>query len=516
MPVLLNDFRGASLNTKLDPWKLPANNFQTLENVVVRNGRLEPLKGLGETVNTGLSGNLKSLHRFNSFWVGSTVRRFFNNWLDQYLIYLDENGGAIKFGNGAAWTNLGVARPSTALSLSAGATGSGYVTGSSIDYVYTFVDVFGQESAPSEPATVTGVTNATISISGIPMSVDASVKYIKIYRTVSGSYLKVTTLTVGAATFTDGSTAAQANTALSDPLLTLDAGNVAPLEGLAIDPHIGRIWGWSGSGAYWSNTGAPWAWTLSNIIVGEPIKAMAGTTQGMLVLTTSRPYIIAGNDDSSFSLRPFLNTYGTSATFSLVRTDYGLVWWSPQGIVLYDQAGQFTLLTRDLLSGEDVTAYNAGSSAMVGAYARGYYYLFHSGGCLVYDLREGGLTTSTITADAVYADRDGSMWVAQSGVVKPWNSGTNLTLRVRTGEFTDEGSLLEPFHIRKAVVSTSGTVTYQWSQMGNPWGTYSPMPSNNGIAYCWATMGLWFRGDLLVRSSSAIRQIEINPEDYVD
>lgn len=516
MPVLLNDFRGATVNTKLDPWKLPANNFQVLENVIVRNGRLEPLRNLGDAVSTGLSGNLRSLHRFNSFWVGSTVRRYFNNWLDQYLIYLDETGGAVKFGNGAAWTNLGVARPSSAPSLSAGATGSGFITGSSIDYVYTFVDIFGQESGPSEPKTVTSVTNATVTVTGLPAVTDPSIKYLKLYRTVNGTYLKVTTLTAGTTSFTDGSTADQSNTSLTDPLLTLDAGNVAPLEGLAIDPHIGRIWGWSGAGAYWSNTGAPWAWTLSNIIVGEPIKAMAGTTQGMLVLTTSRPYIIAGNDESSFSLRPFLNTYGTSATFSLVRTDYGLVWWSPQGIVLYDQAGQFTLLTRDILSGDDVTAYNANASAMFGAYARGYYYLFHASGCLIYDLREGGLSTSTLTAEAAFADRDGGMWLSQSGVVRPWNAGGNLTLRVRTGEFSDNGSLREPFHIRKAAVSTSGTVTYQWRQMGLTWGDYSPAPSNNGIAYCWATMGLWFRGDLLIQSSAAIQQIEVNPEDYID
>jgi hypothetical protein len=502
MPAVLKDFGAATVNTKLPAWKLGPNEWQALENVVVRNGTLTPLADFGTAVTTGLTPatTYKAIYKLNATWFGSTTRRWWNNWQDAYLIWADEAGGASQISNGTTTTALGPARPATAPS--AATSGAGVISGS-ITYVVTYVDGLGQESGPSPVSGTVTATNNTIALTSIPTS---GTLIRKLYRTVAGTYLRVATMNATDTTYSDNAD----NTTLSDPLLTSN-GNPAPaLSGLAIAPHIARVWGWTQNKLYYSNTGAPWSWSLSYISIPENIVAAAPSPQGLLVLTAARPYLILGSSDSTFALKNVNNTYGCSASFSLTQTDRGLVWWSPAGLVLYD-GSSFELLTEPYMTPAQVAAIS--TTNMIGVFSQGYFHLFHSTGSLTFDMRQGQPTmqTTTQTIDGAFVDHDGTFYCSTGQAVKQWAQGSNLTMRVRTMMFGGPDQY-NPDPIRRVAAFTAGTVTPQFYQSGNAWGLYSPVASSNGMALCWATMGLWQNGDVQLSSTSTINQIEINAE----
>ena len=509
MPSLvLSDFRGG-LNTKLDPWKLQPNQLQAAENVILRNGRLDPLPDLGSAVTTGLgSGNWTWIYKLGNQWLASTTQRYAVLWQNIYLAYI-ESGNSPQYTNGTSISNLGLSSPLSAPT--ATDSGTGNITNATVQYVVTYYDVLGQESGPSPLSNLLNLTGRQVSLTNIPTGPGSTVGR-KIYRLVSGAFLLVTTIANNTATtFTDNT----ADTGLTSPLLTDQAGAAPTMKGLFINTYAARLWGWDANTIYWSNAGIASAWNMAGKKLSDNVVAGGSVGNINVALTASKPWIITGTTNATFTFNEANNVYGcpTGAGFSLVKTDKGLVYWSTQGLVLIDGGGGFTLLTREALGQSDVDVYNAVASSMIGAYWNGYYMLFTSAGTLTCDLRDGPpvFTTNTQAIGAAFTALDGTLYVSVGSQIYPWAQGANRLMRVQTPSFTD-ADLYGPFHVRRAAVFTDGSVTPQWYQNSQKWGAYGLVDSKSGYCLCWTALGNWDRPSLELTTTSTINQIEVNAE----
>lgn len=516
--VTITDFSGG-INTKVPAWKLAANQFQACENAVIKDGQATPLKGLGSSVTTIGAGTLAWFGKLGSTWLGSTTARYAVDWQGTHYAYITVGSAPPQWTNGTTTEDLGGVAPSAGLITAA--TGAAGVVNGSVTYVVTNVTAMGQESGPNLPSTSVTASLDQVDLSAIPTG-PAGTTSRKIYRSVDGIYRLVTTIADNVTTtYTDN----VSDLDLGDPLLT-EGSDVAPnLEGFAIDAHLGRLWGWADNVLYWSNSGAPGSWSVARSLrFNENIVAACKTSRGLLVLTVSSSYfviqaqlpsnieslVISSDDDTAFRPESTNNTFGCAAPFSLVQTDRGPVWWDDQGLVLFE-GNTFRLLTADVFTDAQIAAFS--TTNMRAAYSKGFYYLFHSTGTLICDLRQAVpvFTTSTLTnsdVDAVYVHTDGTFYCADGNAVKEWNAGSNLTMRLKTPEYIG-GDVNQPFWATYADVFTSGSVTAQWYQDGSALGTSESVSSSNGYARCWSEIGNQTRCALEVSSTSAITQMEV-------
>jgi hypothetical protein len=505
-PIKLNDW-SAGLNLRAKPWELPNNALLVASNVVVRNGMLEPLKGLGSAETTGLgAGTWKWIHKLGSTWLATTSNRWAVPVGTDLLAYVTEGVATPKLTNGSTTSDLGLSAPATPPSAAAGA-GTG-ITGTDLTWVITYVDSLGQESAPSPPSTATiSPTNDSVDLSSIPTS---GTLLRNVYRTdASGVYRFVAQLNAADTTYSDTTPVSE----LGDPLLTEDASAAPSLTGMAVGKYLDQLGGWDLTTFYRSKPGAPWSWPQGGVDV-RGVVAAAATGQGFLILTAERPALLVGAVDDDISqqrLIPYTNTYGCSAAHSICETDRGWVWWSKKGLILFTPGGSFVELMERSFDQADIDGYS--TTNMRSVYANGEVLVFHSGGCLRCDLSEleskGPVwTTSDQTADAAHRANDGTVYIGSGNDIKKWGTGSNRTMTVRTREFTAQSDR-DRFHVHGAQIRFDGSPTAQWYAAGVAHGSSISVPSNGflRIAPC-----AWDRMALELSSASTIYSLTINPE----
>lgn len=520
MPALREFTRG--LITAGDAWKRPANSLAVAQNVEVSQGNLTPLKGLGSAESTGggwPGGTIAWMWKLGSTWLGSTTVRYAVRWQSSYLAYLPIAGGQPQWTDGTTTATLGIQGPTAAAVAASG--GAGNITGTSLTWVYTYVTALGQESAPSPPSTGTSSYTANdvdlTSVSTGPAGTTAR----KIYRVLSGTYFYVGQIADNTTTtYTDDAR----NDQLTDPLLTEQTGASPAMSVLFPTPHLARLWGASNNTLYWTEPGAPHAWSISNlklqgnIVTGatagrDPYSDSSGSV--LLVLTEDKPWFITGTDETNFAQVEASNNYGCSAALSLVKTDKGLVWFhSKHGLILYD-GSQFVRLMFQRLA--DTYPASLSTTGMHAAYFDGRYHLFHSGGTLICDLRSGEpvFTTSDQTAGSSYTHTDGVMYVSSGNSVYAWGTGSNRTMTVRTQEIAnDEVEAVAQVWAASVQLATAATTTAQWYEAGTAHGSTVALTGANNRALCWVPFPVsWNRTALELTGAYAVGQIDVNPKE---
>ncbi len=499
-----SDFSGG-LNTRLLPFLLPANQLQVAQNVVVRNGRLTPLKGLGTAVATGLgAGTWASIHKVGSTWIASTATRYIVPWQNTKAAYVQTGSAVAKWTNGTSTEDLGLAVPTVALVATNAAAGG--ITDPTAAYVYTWTSALGQESGPSPVSNSLALVARSVSFSALGTPPTGATGW-RLYRLVSGVFLLQQTGTTAGLTPVNDTTN---NLNLGDPILTEGTGPAPTMAGLAQGTYLAKVGGFSGNHFYQSNSGTPWAWRTGAIDLPDDIIAAAGTKTGWLVLTASAPYWISGEagytrlDDSD-------NVYGcpAGAQFSLTKVHGGWVWWANEGLVMFKGGGEFSLLSVAALDQEDADAISV--TGMVGAFTDGEYVLFHSGGSLRCDMRMGGavFTTGTQTIGGKFSANDGTLYVSVGNDVKVWAAGANLTMTVRTREFA-HAETYQPYHIRSAHLTANGEVTAQFYKDGSAWGSARTREDTAGRILFRPAPGLRNFGALQLTAAVEIETVEIN------
>ena len=261
------------------------------------------------------------------------------------------------------WFRLGVPAPLTPPSASG--TESCGRDSSARAYLYTYVNRWGEESAPSPASDVITVQDGSaVTVTGIAIPPEGcGIVGANIYRAATGARDadgKVQKplsgwLFVGQVKFP--------KTSFSDSILDAGLGMALDTEGDSPPPDglrnicavegLARLAGTEGNRVYLSANLQPWNWPRKyELTLDWDVVHMKCVDQRLYVTTGSTPYVIdvSGCDDTKCT--PVMESglplpdisCGSSA--SAIATPFGLIYSSPLGAALLQPSAQWTILTK--------------------------------------------------------------------------------------------------------------------------------------------------------------------------
>lgn len=375
---------------------------------------------------------------------------------------------------------VGVPRPATPPTLSAPALGGG-ATARTVAYVYTFVNTYGEEGPPSDPATVTtGVLDAvSVTTTKNAAATYAPIKEIRIYRTGTGttiaSYFYVTTINVTGQP--DGTYA------ISDSAPEVMLGEVLPssynyppvtgLQGLMSLPN-GILCAWKGNEIHFSDAYRPWSWppsyvkTTTHMIVGG--KA-AGT--GAVIITRGNPYMISGvSPDSMTAMLLNVDQPGVSKG-AIAVAEGSVIYASNDGLVTLN-GGSASLTQGSAFFTRDTwrLAYGTGLSTMRFAVWDGRLVVYSPTALFTpfmirFDEADGSLTdlngtVATCTFTNLLTDQ---LYFVSGNKMNQFNGGLDRLARWQSGELV----MPRPVNFGTAQVLSEGDwIIELWAYVINP------------------------------------------------
>lgn len=362
---------------------------------------------------------------------------------------------------GTAPYNLGIVQPSTTVGPTAAATG-GSATEVSRAYVYTYANEFGEESAPSLPsAVVSGPSDATWSITGLPAAAPANpagynypaVVKLHLYRTVTGQqtgaqYFLVKTFTYNTdlPPFSYTDTTSDSLIINNTALATTDWGNPPDgLDGLRALPG-GMLVGFTANTIHFSEPNRAHTWpagydqSLLYDIIG-----FALWQQSLVVLTQGFPSTGQGNSPANYVFTQ-AQVYEPCLSRGSVVTDMSGVYYASQnGLVRLNYYGM-QVQTTQLVSEDDwINTYYA-ADIVACRHKTQYLAVNGTGAGFVIDFAKGSdkeplsLVELSTFEDAVgvWSDEyNGDTYIMAGDTVYIWDdpSGDTLVYRWRSKEF---------------------------------------------------------------------------------
>jgi hypothetical protein len=398
--IALNSFSGISPRT--GPTELDPNQAQIARNVKLLSGEIRPWKKpslvytpaqsdvraiyLLENTSLGLSkwlewvtdvdvvpGPVSDLSDFRIYYTGDGAPKK-TNW----NLATSTGAGTKPFPN--AYQMLGVPSPVSPPTLAA-TTG----TGETRVYVYTYVNTFGavtEESAPSPAATISIATTTTaVTVSGFANAPAASANYniteLRIYRSVSGTYQYVASVSVNPTTGVPTSSSYVDSTLAANLGVTLPSLYYTPppsdLKGMVAMPN-GILAGFRNNQVWFCEPYLPHAWPSSYMMtVGSPIVGLGVFGQSLVVCTNSSPYIITGTQPGAMSQEKVPLPEPCVSKRSIVGDQYGVLYASPNGVVSIAPGSQ-DVVTRSIMTRDEWQTYIP--STIIGALYQNMYVMF--------------------------------------------------------------------------------------------------------------------------------------------
>lgn len=266
--------------------------------------------------------------------------------------------------NPTASRPLGLPAPNAAATLTVQdkAGGDPETPEQTVTYVYTYVNDWGWESAPSPPnIPQTKAENKVVKLTGfatVPAG-NYNITRVRIYRSQDGD--------LGSGFYFVGESTPAGNftdrfTMLGEPIPTtqwLPAPGV-PWGGAA--PHTedrlenltamwnGMLAGISGNAVRFCEAYTPYAWPMAYDAIppdSTPV-ALAVFGQNLLVLTTGRPLLVNGTAPDSLDQQPVEMAQGCIAPRSAVGMGAGVAWASNDGLCWYGAGGARILTARTM------------------------------------------------------------------------------------------------------------------------------------------------------------------------
>lgn len=306
-------------------------------------------------------------------------------------------------------------------------------------YVYTYVNDWGWESAPSPVSTqVEKKADATATLSGFaaPPAGNYNINRMRIYRTQVGS--------AGSAEFYFLREVAYPTTSTTDDNRTL--GEVCPTVTWLSPPsdltRLTPLWngmlaGISGNSVRFCEAYVPYAWPIAYDVVPPDSKpvALGVFGQSLLVLTTGRPLLVAGSTPDSMDQQPMEIPQGCVSADSAVSMGSGVAWASADGLVFYG-AGGAKVLTAGLMTREDWQALNP--STIKGCMYEGLY----MGACgdgtgfLIDPMNPQGIYFLSAGYSVTHFDElQDQLYVLSGASVQRWDAGTAMTVTFKSKVF---------------------------------------------------------------------------------
>jgi len=317
-------------------------------------------------------------------------------------------------------------------------------------YLYTFVNVFGEESAPSpESITLDVPPIKDVLISGLETTIPGGTyQPVKkcIYRTETDSsnnvdYKKVAEVDISTTSFLDTLTSSQ----IPGDLLQTNDWSPPPtdLRGLVLHP-AGFAAGFDGRQVWVSEIGAVHAYNTENIVTTlEDIVALGITLNTIAVTTKGRPESLTGNEPGLLVQDRYVIRQANASKKSTTDVEGAVVYASPDGLVALAGTNS-SLLTNKRYRFDQWQAINP--STMIGASHDRKYYGFTDSTFVIFDFDDqaSAFTTTTEQVQGLYSDTEtDTLYMIQAGNLTRWNQGTGIltgVARSRRYQLLDETS----------------------------------------------------------------------------
>lgn len=317
-------------------------------------------------------------------------------------------------------------------------------------YVYTYVSLWQEESAPSPPSNAVMVPDGdTVNVSGITWPTGYNhVVAASIYRTATGfrdpndkvqkpatDYLYVATVLRPGTTYADS----VPDYALGDVLDTEDV--LPPPDGLrnitAIEGQI-RLAGSVANRLYLTEMHQPYNWPMKSMyVLDSNIVHMGNLDDKLYVATRTTPYIVSVGDCEDGRCASVQDLgYRLPAVASgrrgFVMTRHGAIYASSVGVVLIQPNGRFDILTSRWFGEDEWVKLRPETTRL--AYWEGYLFIVTDRASFVLDIdgdpfgamRQAELTTIDDHPQDMLVSNTGVLHMLEDGVVYTWNTGGSM------------------------------------------------------------------------------------------
>jgi hypothetical protein len=542
---------------KINPKFLEPDTPQIAINADPESGNLSPLKGLLQAAALTKAGELRSIFKLGSAWLtwtnvvdvvkaqipGSDDRFFYtgDGVPKQSNMTMATSGAPSTYPTSSY--DLGVPAPTSILTTTFAGTADASLTPKVVSYVYTYVTVWGEESAPSTESPVAEVEGGRyIYLTNFINPANSRISHIRVYRIevgTSGSaeyqLVKVRPSSLGGtpvydipiATIASTSTRIyDANHGTTPTGLSEDLGEVIPSEDWAVPPTNlanltqfmnGIMVGSSDTDVCISEPMIPYAWPVKyRQTLDYPVVGLGVFNSTIIALTTAYPYRLQGSDPARVSLTRLEYKQGCVSKRGIVTTPAGVIYPSPDGLFMVDDVAVRNLTT-SLFTAEQWAA--LGPQNLIGfLYDDAYYGFFQGTG--------RGLV---ITIDAVPVLQEFDLGVAiYGGHVDPvtntlvllgkpstyyiynWGEGASLPYTWTTMKFSTSPTNWSVAQIKGPF--DAGSITFT-PILG---GTRYPAITVSNDGFFWLPSGILYRDlEVEVQGLSQIDQILIahHPEE---
>lgn len=353
--------------------------------------------------------------------------------------------------------NLGIPQPSTVTGPTVVATGGTATPLVSRSYVYTYINEYGEESAPSAPSTVvTGASDGTWTISNLPLGAPANpagrnypgVTTVRLYRTVTGQQTGAQFFQVAEwdfpfvpASYVDvtSDTTVVNNTALESSGWGNPPDN---LDGLTALPG-GMLVGFVGNTIHFCEPNRPHAWPAAyDQSLLYDIVGMGAWQQSLAVMTSGFPAVGSGNSPANYTFQTIQVSEPCISRGSIVTDPTGVYYASNNGLVMLSSFGVKNQ-TLDMLTIKQWVNDYAAADIIACRHAAQYLAINGTGVGFAIDYadkRLGVVDFNTFT-DAVCVWNDihnGETYVIAAGIVYRWDdpdATDPLVFRWRSKQF---------------------------------------------------------------------------------
>lgn len=464
--MIIHDFGG--LIPRL-PWnRLPENSATIAHDVKLRNGKLEAWRER-ESIGYGVADAISLVSKGCCLLTYDTcvsVADYIVDYGRMFITGREDRPETFTMENcQPTYYYLGVPAPATPPTVEAEQEQDGRDC-SARSYVYTFVNVFGEESAPSPASiqvTVQDGTNVLVEGFETPPA-GYGIEAIKIYRTATGDRTgaekeqqSLTIHVLVGIIFLD-------ETEYVDEVLERNTGAALTTRENRIPPQYlrqiryvsgtGTLVGVTNNQVHFSANMQPANWPAEHdITLPYNIVNMVVVNGQAIVSTDGYPYVV----DATPNCEPRrcknvtgvdtpLPDIGCGYPNSAIATPFGMIYSSKDGLVLVIPDGQFRIITSDYFSTENWIAIKPDTVRL--AYWRGYLicvtdaisFMLEIDGDTYGDTKMGRLVTISDTPQDMVVTSTGELLMLEDRFIYQWNAGsTRRPYQWESNEFTFNG-----------------------------------------------------------------------------
>lgn len=317
-------------------------------------------------------------------------------------------------------------------------------------YVYTYVNNFGEESAPSPPSSQITVRDGTVvTVSRMVMPPTGyGITHIKVYRTATAFRDGSEKEQQGLTDFLYVGVIALPSTSFSDNVLERNNGHALETREVRVPPESLRqirhitgttvLTGVTNNQVHFSQMLEPYNWPSEfDLTLPHNIVNMVTVDQYVMVSTDSNPYVINGGPscearvcravtEGDIPLPDIACGYPNSA----IATPFGMVYSSKDGLVLLTPQAAISIITSEWFSTEDWIKLRPDTVRL--AFWRGYLicvtdvfaFMLEIDGTTYSDFQLGRLTEITDRPVDMIVSNSGELMMLEDDIMYQWNAGT--------------------------------------------------------------------------------------------